>query len=69
MKKCPGCGKLSVDYDSYHKVEKCYIDGCSVRIVDNNSYSVLRADPIQNTMQRIKVKDGVDVEVLKTYRI
>lgn len=67
MKKCPKCGNFSIDYDTYKGVFRCMIDGCSCIVIDENTYSYLKADPSKKMICRIKVEQGRETKVIKEY--
>ncbi len=63
--KCPMCDVYSISYDPYQKVDRCMVDGCTVIIIDENTYSYLRHDPLLDNAERIKVVNDIETEVLK----
>jgi len=67
MNRCPKCNKYSIDYDPYRRVHRCMIDGCSCVIINENSYSILKVDSKNKTINRIKIENGEEVEILKKY--
>lgn len=69
MKKCPRCNKYSVAYDAYRKVNRCMIDGCSCVVIDEHSYSYLKADSSSNTVSRVKIEEGRETSILKKYSL
>ncbi len=69
MRRCPKCHKLSVSYDPYKGVDVCMVDDCSCIILDENSFSYLKADISTGTINRIKVVRGHEAEIIKKYRM
>lgn len=69
MEKCPKCNKYSVAYDAYRKVHRCMIDGCSCVVIDDKTYSYLKADSSDNTINEIKVEEGKETGILKKYSL
>ncbi len=67
MEKCPKCGQYSVDYNPYKKSHVCMIDGCSCVVINSNSYSFLKINPTAKTIDRVKVEDEIEIEVVKKY--
>lgn len=55
MEKCPKCGKYMVAFDSYRKVKRCHIDGCTTHVYDDGSYSVLYCNDLTNKAQTIQI--------------
>jgi hypothetical protein len=72
MDKCPRCGMYAVTYDAFRGVTRCLVDGCSCQIIDDKSYSILRANPSKKTIERVLIKKGeensLNPEVLKSYK-
>lgn len=56
MKKCPKCGKYTVDYDAYRMVYRCLMFECSCIVEDDNSYSFFEIDPSTKTMHKVTKK-------------
>lgn len=69
MEQCPLCRQYSVALDGYRGIYRCMEAGCSCVVIDNSSYSHLKADPSARTISRVMVVDGVEKEVLKEYEI
>lgn len=69
MQKCPRCKRYSVAYDAYRKVNRCMIDGCSCVVIDDHTYSYLKADSSNNTVNRVKVEEGRETGILKKYSL
>jgi hypothetical protein len=72
MKKCPVCGRYSVDYNSYKGVDACSVDGCSCIVISASTYSYLESK--DNAVNRIKVytsgtngKKKEKREIIKSY--
>lgn len=69
MQKCPKCNRYSVAYDAYRKVNRCMIDGCSCVVIDNTTYSYLKADSSDNTINEVKVEKGRETGILRKYSL
>ncbi len=73
MEECPKCRNESVAYDSYHGVKMCLIDGCTVRIIDEKHYSVLRYNSKTDSMDRVEIEKGgetiINPKVLRSYNL
>lgn len=63
MTKCPRCGHFTVAYDSYRKITRCYIDGCSCVINKDGSYNYLKIDAKNETTYDINVKGGQETVI------
>jgi len=59
----------SIDYNSHYGQKACYIDGCSVLVNDDGSYSYLKHDYKRKVAERVKVVNGIEKEVIKTYNL
>lgn len=57
MEKCPGCGKITLDY-SGKGYKKCFATGCSYRVYSNGAISFLRYDT--DKIRRIRSFFGED---------
>lgn len=69
MDKCPKCHKFTVAYDSYRKVTRCMVDGCSCIVIDKETYSHLKANLTSGTVDRVKVKNGSEKGIVRRYKI
>ncbi len=69
MEKCPRCNKYSVSYDSSRGENMCLIDGCTTYVIDKDTYSYLKINPVEKTINRIKVVNGIEKEIIKSYKL
>ncbi|MEK6757860.1 MAG: hypothetical protein AABX88_01910 [Nanoarchaeota archaeon] len=69
MDKCPKCKEFSVSYDSYRRKNKCIIDGCTAIVIDENTYSYLKHDYERKVAERVKIINGIETEVIKTFNL
>lgn len=69
MTKCPCCNKYTIAYDGYFGVNKCTVDGCNAIVVDNETYSYIKNNHANKTMDRVEVKGGVYTKVLKRFKM
>lgn len=69
MEKCPKCGRYTIAYDGYRRVHRCMVDGCSCIVLDEESYSCLKQDSATGTVNRVRIVDGVEKDVLKKYQL
>ena len=68
MEFCPRCGKYTVAFDSYRMVKRCLSDACSCIVIDENTYSHLTSTT-KDTVDRVKVRNGVNIGIIKTYAL
>ena len=66
MTKCPKCGNHTVGYDSYRRVNRCLVDGCSCVVYNDNTFSYLEHS--LNSIDRVRVKKDGFKEIIKSYK-
>ncbi len=75
MEECPRAdyhpvkSRFTVDYDSHYGQKACHVDGCTTLVNDDGSYSYLKHDYKRKVVERVKVVDGIEKEVMYTHNL
>lgn len=66
--KCPKCHRFTTAYDSYRKVKRCMVDGCSCIVIDKDNYSYLKRNLATGDMNRVNVNKGKETHIIQQYK-